>query len=204
MKPIYFGPFAVIFVVFFGLSGAAQPDNNLKTCFIDARTGDTIKATHWARLVKADFLQVNLRASQKNSQVCLELLFNLGEVEPFSVSDTNSLWLKFQNGTTMILKSRDNTTSKKGITVIPEDLSGVGKQGVHCYYPATHDQYVLLQSYLVEKIRVFSSLGYETAKLDGAGMSVIGDACRAVWFKPKKYTVMNEPPEVEAKIEEPW
>ncbi|MCX6245752.1 MAG: hypothetical protein NTU98_13740 [Bacteroidetes bacterium] len=175
----------------------------LKLCYIDSKTGDTIKATYWKRLIKTSDYLVNFCVSQKNSQRNIELKFHFGEKEDFSVSDTNSLWIKLANGTTIKLKSRENVTSKKGVTATAEDPSGLTMQGAYVFYPISHKQSIEMQSTTVEKIRIFTSRGFDTIKLDGSGMNLMADSFRENSISPKKYKVMDTPGEDEIKPE-PW
>jgi hypothetical protein len=186
------------------LAPSTQAQNQgLKLCYIDTKTGDTIKATYWKKLIKTSDYLVTFCVSQKNSQRYLEVKFHFGEKEVFSVSDTNSLWIKLANGNTIKLKSRDNVTSRKGITATTEDPSGLTMQGAYVLYPVTHEQSIQMQSTTVEKIRIFTSRGFDTIKLDGLGMNLIADSFRENSINPKKYKVMDTPGEDEIKSE-PW
>jgi len=183
--------------------------NPLEDYYINEETGDTILVTSWKNLFSnSDFL-VNYRLKRINSTTFLELKFHVGPYGSFSVSDTNSLWIKTMIDKTIILKSDRNVISTKGggrISKTTEgrlETKGATVPGVHAFYPVSDQDCLNLEVNLIKKMRIFCSSGYYDAKVD-VNISNFANDFRLVSRVPDKLKRKTPPPEKQSFDEEPW
>jgi len=191
------------------VSSTAFSQNSLEDLYINENTGDTIMVTYWKNLFTDPDLLVNYRIKKINSTTFLELRFHIGPYGTFSVSDTNSLWIKTSIDRTLILKSDRNVISTRGGGRIARtnegrvEVKGATVPGVHAFYPVSKDYCSILQIELIKKMRIFTSSGYCDAKVN-MNITEFANDFRLVTQKPDKIKRKTPPPERETFDEEPW
>jgi hypothetical protein len=141
-------------------------------------------ATKWETICKDPDLLVNFRVTCQNSTITLDLKFHLGNHGNFSVSDTNSLWIKLLNGKKIKLKSKTNEISVPGSGSIHK--TGITVPGVYVHYDIPNEYIDTLANKFIEKIRVFTSKGYTDIKIGDWSGSLISYAFRDMVFELHK------------------
>lgn len=92
----------------------------------------------------------------KNGQVCLMLHWERNDNRPAVVFEGDSLFVKLENDSVMILVSKETMI---GNTVVKEDGSKV-TSGIYCYL-VRHDQLKHMGSLWVQKLRILFRDGYQ-------------------------------------------
>ena len=138
-------------------------------------------ATQWETIKKDPDLLLNFRITSNRSIITLELKFHLGNYANFSVSDTNSLWIKLLTGTTIKLKSKTNETAIKGGGSIHS--AGITVPGVFVKYEVQTEYADTLANQFIEKLRLFTSSGYTDIKIGDWAASQICYGFRDIVFE---------------------
>ncbi|MBC8181546.1 MAG: hypothetical protein ISR57_00090 [Bacteroidales bacterium] len=191
------------------VSSTANGQSTLEDWYINKNTGDTIMVTYWRNLfADRDFL-VNYRLKRINSTTYIELKFHVGPYGGFTVSDTNSLWIKTMADETIILKSDRNVTATRGGGRIKKtgegrpELTGATVHGVQAFYPVPRKYCLVLQIDLIKKMRIFCSSGYYDAKIKVSTTDFANDF-RLISQKSDKIKRKIPPPEKKLFDVEPW
>jgi hypothetical protein len=138
-------------------------------------------ATKWETICKEPDLLVNFRVTCQNSIITLDLKFHLGNHGDFSVSDTNSLWIKLLNGKKIKLKSKTNEVSVPGGGSIHK--TGITVPGAYVHYDIPNEYNDTLAKQFIEKIRIFTSRGYTDIKIGDRSGSLILYGFRDMLFE---------------------
>jgi len=134
--------------------------------------------TKWETIYKKPDLLINFRVIQSNSQVTLELKFHLGNHGDFSVSDTNSLWLKIINGSTIKLHNKWNEISADGGGSI--STTGITVPGIYVKYDISDNLVDTLAVNFISKIRIFTSKGFTDVPIGDWSGSMLCYAFREI------------------------
>lgn len=199
--------FYIFILALFFISAKSQ--NTLEDWYINENTGDTIMVTYWKNLFTDSDLLVNYRVKKINATTYLELKFHVGPYGTFSLSDTNSLWIKTMPDQTLILKSDRNVIPTRGGARIAKttegrlEVKGSTVYGVHAVYPVPKNYCSILQIELIKKMRIFCSSGYYDVKVN-TNISAFANDFRLVTQKSDKIKRKSPPPEIEILDEEPW
>ena len=195
MKHVFY---AFVFTLFvFNTWGQVSLDK----CFIDA-ANDTIKTTEWCAVHRSRDFLLNFRITKKNSHCTLELKFHLGNYGLFSVSDTNLLWLKLLNGETIKLRSLSNTEAVKGGGSI--GIPGITVPGVYVLYEVPDSIARILRSVYIDKMRIFTSKGYNDGVIGTFGGSKISRGFDLVYEKKNKIRKIAPSQTTTTKTKDKW
>ena len=141
-------------------------------------------ATKWETIYKGPDLLVNFRVAYQNQTITLDIKFHLGNHGNFSVSDTNSLWIKLLNGKKIKLMSKSNEISIPGGGSI--HTAGMTVPGVYVHYDIPQEYNDTLAKIFIEKIRIFTSKGPTDIKIGDWSGSIIMYAIRDMLFELHK------------------
>jgi hypothetical protein len=153
MKTIYIAMFMII-----ALFAKSQ---KIDEHYIATKTHDTIVTTKWTKVEKSDAFLLSFRLAKHNSQYAIELKFNFGDGPAFSVKKHDSVMIKFKSGWGFSLFSKDSVKSKIGMSSYPGSLTGLVTQGLYVIYPMTLGQVIALKTDQIEKMRIYSSRGFD-------------------------------------------
>ncbi len=131
---------------------------------------------------------------RKNSVYNLELSYHFGDGSPFSVSKGDSVWIKFLNGFKLVLYSNDSVTSGKGGAMIPGSLKGAVTYGVSVKYNLSQQQLMGFINNETEKIRIFSSKGYNDFNWRERKRALTIQAIKQLIEKSTRYKVCEYEP----------
>ena len=109
----------------------------IKDCYILTITNDTILSTDWVNLEKSETLLLSFRMVKHNSEYSMELKYNFGKGDVFSVAKGDSVMIKFDSGYSFSIYANDNVISKIGGASYPGSMKGAITQGVCVIYPLT-------------------------------------------------------------------
>lgn len=129
--------------------------------YIVKSTRDTIVTTKWTKVEKTDFFLLSFRLTRHNSAYALELKFNFGDGPVFKVNKGDSIMIKFKSGWGFSLYAKDTVKSKKALSSYPGSMSGLTVQGVYVNYPMAIGQILSLRMEKIEKVRIYSSRGFD-------------------------------------------
>ncbi len=151
--------FATCFILFL-LTGFSQAQE-LENHYIATETHDTIVSTNWVTIDKSETLLLSFRMTKHNSQYALELKYNFGKGPVFSVRKGDSVMIKFISGWGFSVFAGDSVVSKVGLSSYPGSLNGAVTEGVHVLYPLTIGEIAAFKSEAVEKMRLYTSRGFD-------------------------------------------
>lgn len=129
--------------------------------YIAIKTNDTIVTTKWTKVEKSEAFLLSFRFSKHNSQYALDLKFNFGDGPGFSVKKGDSVMIKFKSGWGFSLFAKDSVKSKVGMSSYPGSLTGLVTQGLFVTYPMTLGQVIALKTDQIEKMRIYTSRGFD-------------------------------------------
>jgi hypothetical protein len=187
----------------FVVTSTTSGQNLLDKCYIDENTGDTIMTTYWKNLHNEPDLLINFRLVRINSTINLELKFHIGPYGAFSISDTNSLWLKISSDNTIKLKTQTNAIAKRGGAMMKDNLYGATVHGLKAEYFVPRQDCLTLQSEQIQKIRIFCSEGHFNAKISSTA-NLISNDFRLISNVPTKIKRITPEPDKPQQVEEPW
>lgn len=195
----------VVFLISYSFSNVnAQGGDKdlLEKCYIDSRSGDTIRETKWTLVGSASDYLLNFRMTRINSKFTLDLSYHFGAKEKFLVPKGDSVWVKFIGGAKITLFAQDSTRSYKGGAMIPGSLKGAVTPGVSVKYQMFPYQAYIFLANEVEKVRIFCSTGFKDVywfkdnELNtNPELSYSIQAAKLVLEKRKKYKVCEPDPE---------
>ncbi len=196
----------LIMVTFTNFSQAQKLDDH----YIAIKTNDTIVTTKWMKVEKSEAFLLSFRFSKHNSQYSLELKFNFGDGPVFSVKKGDSVMIKFKSGWGFSLFATDSVKSKVGMSAYPGSLTGLVTQGLYVIYPMTLGQVIALKTDQIEKMRIYTSRGFDNyifLKYDyeffvNAAVSITTPVPEWIYVD---YMVKNKPSDLmEGQKEEKW
>ncbi|MFZ4569698.1 MAG: hypothetical protein ACOYM0_01050 [Bacteroidales bacterium] len=159
------------------LAGICTNAQKIDDCYINTRTGDTILTTLWENVVYTDENLLTLRMVKQNSSFYIEFKFNFGKSPSFSITRNDSVWLKFTDNLTLSLYSVDSVTSQRGMAACSVSPKGLTTQGITARYNLTFLQVMILQSQEIEKVRIFTSRGFDNIMIPKSQRkSIMGSA----------------------------
>ena len=129
--------------------------------YIATVTRDTIVTTKWNTLDKSENILLSFRMVKHNSQFALELKFNFGDGPVFSVTKGDSVMIKFISGWGFSLYAKESVVSKVGLSSYSGSMSGAVTQGIYVIYPLTIGQLASFKSETIQKIRLYTSRGFD-------------------------------------------
>jgi hypothetical protein len=151
--------------------------------YLDTLTGDTIRITQWQNIIKKSDLMLNFRVVKVNADMYLDLKFHLGRMDTFAVSDTNSAWIVFSDGTNIHLRNEVNDSATKGGGSI--DGLGATERDIWTRYPIGQESFLILQSKFISYIRISTSRGITEAVIIPDAATSIGNAFRFMSNAPR-------------------
>lgn len=183
-------------LVSIGLSAQEKGD-----CYIDAKTGDTVRNTKWYNLENASTYLISFRFVRINSAFTLELKYHFGEGGNFTIKKGDSLWIKFDNGASITLFSNDSAKSRKGAAAFPGAMRGLVTPGVYVRYPITASNMTAMSVLTVEKFRIFSSRGFDNIPVPRSREDVM-KVCSRLIIVPESDCQVKEAKEPEIDPEQ--
>lgn len=196
MKPLY----ATILILLVSLAARSQ---KVDDCYINSKTGDTVYTTYWETLVQTETCLLNFRLVRINRTFSMELKFNFGDSPDFSIAKGDSVWIKFTDGMNLPFYSVDQVESQRGLSAFEGSFKGLTTQGIYARYPLTYFQIVIFQSQLVDKIRIYSSRGFDNVILPKSKRDVISDCATLISRRVEQYQIRSgSTPEQNKAIEE--
>jgi len=188
--------FFSIFLLTLSLS-AQQLDDH----YIVTNTHDTTVTTLWQNVIHTETLLLSIRFAKHNSDYALELKFNFGKGPEFIVPKGDSIMIKFVSGWGFSKYAKDSIISGRGLSAIPGSLAGAVTEGAYVSYPLTFGEVAALAAESVEKIRIYSSRGFDNCliqKLDRWGIS---QAALTVSQPIKEWVKLKYKPDESLKIQ---
>jgi hypothetical protein len=107
-----------------------------------------ITASHYSKGPAFDWLSIN-------DEICLRIHWTLDDARPAVVFEGDTLMLKLENDTVIILTSAETTVGKE----ILMDDGGRVTQGTYCYR-VDHEQFAYINHYWVQKLRIYFREGH--------------------------------------------
>lgn len=182
--------------------GQGGDGDMLKKCFIDSKTGDTIIGTRWVHVQMTPNSLLNFRMTRTNSVFTFDLAFHFGKGPDFNVPKGDSIWVKFTSGVRTVLFAQDSVKSYVGGAKIPQEPEGGITTGAKVSYNATFPQVYAFAGNEIEKIRIFSSLGYKDLVWITKSRDLSMKAANLMLEKWKKFKVCEDEPETELPMKD--
>ena len=160
-------------------------------CYINTKTGDTVLSTLWHNAEYSDASMLSFRFVRQNSKFRIELKYNFGKGPGFTVTKNDSIWVKFVEGWNITLFSQDSVSSQRGMASYPGSLKGVTTQGVYVFYDLSFIQVMTLQTQMVEKVRIFSSRGFDNILFSRDDRKALASQANVITNKIDQYPVIS-------------
>jgi len=148
------------FLLFLILTITSQAQN-VTGSYIATETNDTVVSTEWITIDKSETILFSFRMVKHNSQYALELKYNFGAGPVFSVAKGDSVMIKLLSGWTFSIHAKDSIVSKIGLAAHSGSVHGTVTQGVYVVYPLTIGELIALGSEGIEKVRLYTSRGFD-------------------------------------------
>ena len=147
----------ILMLLLFNLSLQGQ---DLKDHYIVTSTHDTFVSTFWQTLENSKTMLLAFRFAKHNSEYSLEFKYHFGG-DNFKVEKGDSVMIKFMSGWTLTIYAKDGVESKKGLASYEGTFDGTVTPGVHVVYPITFGMLAALTTNNIEKVRIYSSRGFD-------------------------------------------
>ncbi len=164
-------------------------------CYINTKTNDTLLSTLWHNAEYSDDYMLSFRIIRLNSAFILEMKYNFGKAPEFSIAKGDSVWIKFQDGLIISLYSKQAVKSQKGMASYPGTFKGMTTQGVYAKYPLSFIQIMMLQTQPVDKIRIFSSRGFDNIPFSRDDRNTMFTNAKLIAQRVEKYQVISVSPD---------
>ena len=195
----------ISFMIIISLNATSQ---KLDSWYISSITGDTLTTLKWQNLVYDKTILFSFRMVHINSNYTLELKYNFGDAQPFNVDKNDSIWLKCDNGLTLRLFSAYAVESKKGLSAYDGSVIGNTTYGVYVKYSITYMELKAIELQYVEKIRIFTSRGFDNVFFDIWDQKAISESARLITKKIEDYPIysnsIEEKPYVDPQKDDKW
>lgn len=152
---------------------------------------DTVRKTSWYNLENSSTILLSFRITKLNSDFTLELKYHFGADQRFKVAKGDSIWLKFDNGASLTLFSLDSAISRKAGATYEGSVKGLITPGVHVKYRISTGAVISLTYSKIEKIRIFSSRGFDNLVLNRRQQELIQDVAKYI-LSPTVYKFKGE------------
>lgn len=192
------------------LSSLTMQSQKIDDHYIVKSTRDTIVTTKWTKVEKTDFFLLSFRLVRHNSSYALELKFNFGDGPVFKVNRGDSVMIKFKSGWGFSLHAKDTVKSKKALSSYPGSMTGLTVQGVYVVYPITLGEILSLRMEKIEKIRLYSSRGFDNYILKEGEPDLFVNAASSItnpiplWDEMDQLKVEKKEEYLEGQKDEEW
>jgi len=160
--------------------------------YVNTYTNDTVVYTYWQNLSTNKTFVLNYRFYKLNSKYFLQLRYSFGDAPRFSITKNDSVWFKFTDLSTIVLYAEKEVKSMKGMGSTSSVFKGVTTYGIDAKYLLSNDDMKKILYYGIEKIRIFSSRGFDNLDISDDKQESMASYAHAIIVKPWKYKKVNK------------
>jgi hypothetical protein len=182
---------AKIFLLIFTISTCFSMAQKIDECYVNTKTGDTLVSTLWYNAEYSETSMLSFRLVHHNSDFFLELKYNFGKGPSFWITKNDSVWLKFTDGLTFTVYATDSVHSRRAMSASPGSFKGMTTQGIYAVYRLSFMQLMILQSQNVDKVRIFSSHGFDNIILSRADRKTMLQYAAMITQRVDKYQLIS-------------